>query len=257
MQCNLYIMCFLPFFLCFSSFSLSVISCNPPDLHCDWFDGMGDPVLSPGVPQDVCPLTPALLCIFRTAVEVCQATLVEPPSRLVVLSAAALHSAVTDGAEWIAAIVVHIWGTERSCVLILLLVIATKCITCTETQCVCECTQCIYPDFTLILRWKKQNTLVCERKFWFIKSHPHCLHIFPSVYWRTGFHCAGGNHHTMRKRWCRLRRPKRCEVGTVYLSDSPYETLSLGPTSVLLYIHIIREVVSIAYWLRCAKYNDL
>lgn len=158
MQCNL---CFLPFFLCFfSSFSLSVISCNPPDLHCDWFDGVGDPVLSPGVPQDVCPLTPALLRIFRTAVEVCQATLVEPPSRLVVLSAAALHSAVTDGAEWIAAIVVHIWGTERSCALILLLVIATKCITCKETQSYIN----VHSAFILILHlycMEKKNTLVC------------------------------------------------------------------------------------------------
>lgn len=53
---------------------------------------------------------PALvpLHIIRSAVEVCQATLVEPPSRVVVLSAAALYRAVLDGAERIAAVVVHI-----------------------------------------------------------------------------------------------------------------------------------------------------
>lgn len=67
---------------------------------------MVDPILSPGIPQDVCPLSP--VCIFRAAVEVCEATLVEPPPCLVVLSAAALHCAVANGAERITAIIVHI-----------------------------------------------------------------------------------------------------------------------------------------------------
>lgn len=92
-------MCFLPLPLCFSSAtssSLSVICCNPPDLHRDRFDDVRDPVLSPGVPQDVCLWPPVRLCFFRRAVEVCQATLVEPPSCLVVLAAAAFHSAVVD-----------------------------------------------------------------------------------------------------------------------------------------------------------------
>lgn len=104
MQCNLYICAVFPS----PSFSLSIIGCNPPDLHRDRFDGVRDPVLSPGVPQDVCPPALVLLHIFRSAVEVRQATLVKPPSRVVVLSAAALYRAVLDGAERIAAIVVHI-----------------------------------------------------------------------------------------------------------------------------------------------------
>lgn len=64
--------------------------------------------MSPGVPQDVRPLALVLLCVFRRAVEVRQATLVEPPSRLVVLSAAALHCAVVNGAERITAVIIHV-----------------------------------------------------------------------------------------------------------------------------------------------------
>lgn len=127
----------LPLFLSSStsSFSsLSIIGGNPPDLHCDRFDVVRDPVLSPGVPQDVRPRPPVPLCILRRAVEVCQATLVEPPSCLVVLGAAALNRAVVDGAERITAVVVHIRGTEWSRVLVLLLLIATKCITCAKTH---------------------------------------------------------------------------------------------------------------------------
>ena len=112
----------------------SIIGRNPPDLHRDRLDGVRDPVLSPGVPQDVHPLSAALLRILRGAVEVRQAALVEPPPRLVVLGAAALHRAVVDGAGGIAAVVVHVRGAERSRVLVLLLLVATKCITWTNTH---------------------------------------------------------------------------------------------------------------------------
>lgn len=91
-----------------SSCSLLVICCNPPDLHRDRFDDVRDPILSPSVPQDMCLWPPGQLCFFRRAVEVGQATLVEPPARVVVLAAAAFHSAVVDGAERITAVVVHV-----------------------------------------------------------------------------------------------------------------------------------------------------
>lgn len=136
---------------CTSSSSLSVIGCNPPDLHRDRFDDVRDPVLSPGVPQDVRPLAPVQLDVLRGAVEVCQATLVEPPARLVVLSAAALHRAVVDGAERITAVVVHIWGAEWSRVLVLLLLVATKCIACTKQhtqKCTEACRCALFPVCT-------------------------------------------------------------------------------------------------------------
>ncbi len=50
-------------------------------------------------------------------------------SRNVLLSAAALDCAVVDGAERITAVTVHIHGAEWSSVLILLLLVAAKCIT--------------------------------------------------------------------------------------------------------------------------------
>lgn len=90
---------FLPFHFRFCSApstSLSVIRCNPPHLHRDRFDGVRDPVLSPGVPQDVCLRPLLLLCVLWRAVEVCQATLVKPPSCVIVLAAAAFNSAVAD-----------------------------------------------------------------------------------------------------------------------------------------------------------------
>jgi len=87
---------------------LSVVSCNPSDFHRDRFDGVRDPVVPPGVPQDACPLPLVLLPVLRGAVKVCKATLVEPPSCMVVLNAAALHCAVADGAERVAAVVVHV-----------------------------------------------------------------------------------------------------------------------------------------------------
>lgn len=106
MQCNLYKVC-IPL-----SPSVppppSIIGRNPPDLHRNRLDGVRDPVLSPGVPQDVHPLSAVLLCILRGAVEVRQAALVEPPPRLVVLRAAALHRAVVEVAGGIAAVVVHV-----------------------------------------------------------------------------------------------------------------------------------------------------
>lgn len=88
--------------------------------------------MSPGVPQDVRPLSRAPLCIFRRAIEVCQATLIEPPPCVVVVNAAALHRAVANGAGRIAAVIVYIRGAERSRVLVLFLVVASKCITCTK-----------------------------------------------------------------------------------------------------------------------------
>lgn len=91
--------------------------------------------MPPGVPQDVCPPALVLFCLFRRGVEVCQAALVEPPPCVVVLNAAALHQrAVPQGAERIAAVVVHIGGAEWSRVLVLLLVVATESITCTQRE---------------------------------------------------------------------------------------------------------------------------
>lgn len=88
--------------------SSSVIRCNPPDLHCDRFDDVWHSALSPGVPEDVSPWPPMLLSVFRRAVEVCHPALVEPPSSVVLLDAAALHCAVLNGAGRIAAVIVHI-----------------------------------------------------------------------------------------------------------------------------------------------------
>lgn len=96
---------------CFSAFTsscLSVIRCDPPDLHRDRFNDVRAAVLSPGVPQDVRLRPPILLRIFGRAVEVGQAALVEPPSRVVVLAAAAFHRAVLHRTRRITAVVVHI-----------------------------------------------------------------------------------------------------------------------------------------------------
>lgn len=87
---------------------LSVIGCNPPDLHGDRFDAVRDSVPSPGVPQDACPLPGVLLRILRGAIEVRQAALVEPPPGVIVSDAAALYRAVAEGARRVAAIVVHV-----------------------------------------------------------------------------------------------------------------------------------------------------
>lgn len=95
---------------------------------------MRDSVLSPGVPGDTRPRAPAVLGVFGRAVEVCQAALVEPPARVVVLAAAALHRAVLHGAERIAAVVVHVRGTERSRVLVLLLLVAAERVTYTRKK---------------------------------------------------------------------------------------------------------------------------
>lgn len=142
---------------------LSVIGCDPPDLHCDGLDDVRDSALSPRVPQDVRPRTPALLRVVRAAVEVGQAALVEPPARLVVPSAAALHRAVADGAGRIAAVVVDVRRAEGSRVLILLLIIATKRITCTE-------------HVSRLLSCTEKQT-----KTSFLSSHLRCLRICPRV----------------------------------------------------------------------------
>lgn len=136
MQCNLnhFFFSLLPLSSTSASLCLSVVCCDPPDLHGDRFDFVRDPSLSPSVPQDVCPLALVHFCVFRRAVEVCEATLVEPPSCVILQSAAALHCAILQGAERITAVVVHIWGAEWSCVLVLLLLISSKGITWTETH---------------------------------------------------------------------------------------------------------------------------
>lgn len=113
---------------------LSVVGHNPPEFHCDRFDVVRDAVLPPGVPHDMRPLPMVPLAVLRGGVEVSQAALVEPPTSVVVLGAAALHRAVVDGAGRVTAVVVYIRGAEWSSVLIVLLIIATKCITCTHTQ---------------------------------------------------------------------------------------------------------------------------
>lgn len=64
--------------------------------------------MSPGVPHDVRPLPLVSLCVFGRAVEICQTALIEPPPRVVVLKAAALHRAIANGAERVAAIIVDI-----------------------------------------------------------------------------------------------------------------------------------------------------
>lgn len=132
MRCNFYNMCFLLLSLCF--FSLLIIGCNPPNLHRDGFDGVRDSILSPGVPHYVRPLPRVQLCVFGRAVEVCQAALVEPPSRPVVPDAAAFHREVADGAGGITAVIVHVRGAERSRVLVLILVVAAKGVTWKRTE---------------------------------------------------------------------------------------------------------------------------
>lgn len=221
-------MCCLPLSLSFSSAtscSLLVICCNPPDLHRDRFDDVRDPILSPSVPQDMCLWLPAWLCFFRRAVEVCQATLVEPPSCVVVLAAAAFHSAVVDGAERITAVVVHVWGTERSRVLVLLLLIATKRVTCAHTH-----------TYRNAHSHSEVRTL-CEHTSLLVHSYQHCLHICPAVYWRTGFHCPDGNHHMMHKTWRHHSRPEPHEVGNECLSGLRYEIPSSDRANVLLHTH--------------------
>lgn len=101
---------------------------------------MRDSVLSPGVPDDARPWAPVVVGVFGRAVEVCQPALVEPPARVVVLAAAALHRAVPHGTGGIAAVVVHVRGTERSRVLVLLLLIAAEGIACTKKK--HECCLC-------------------------------------------------------------------------------------------------------------------
>lgn len=115
-----------------SSSSSSAVGGDPPDLHGHWLDGVRDPVVSPGVPDDAGPQAPLELQVFRRAVEVGQSTLVEPPASLVVLAAAALHCPVGHGAGGVAAVVVHVWGAERSRVLVLLLLVAAEGVACTE-----------------------------------------------------------------------------------------------------------------------------
>lgn len=116
------------------SHQMLVIGCNPPDLHRGRFDGVRHSALSPGVPQDVHPLALVLLFVFWRAIEVCHSALVEPPSCLVMLNAAALHRAVPDRAERIAAVIVHVRGAKWSCVLVLLLVVASEGVACTRTD---------------------------------------------------------------------------------------------------------------------------
>lgn len=64
--------------------------------------------MSPGVPDDVRPGASVPVQVFRRAVEVRQAALVEPPASVVVLAAAALYRLVPHGAGGVAAIIVHI-----------------------------------------------------------------------------------------------------------------------------------------------------
>lgn len=73
--------------------------------------------------------------------------------------------------------------------------------------------------------------------YWLVNSYQHCLHICPGVYWRTGFHCPGGNHHMMHRKWCHHVRPGPCEVGNEYLSGLLYEIPSSDLASVLLHTH--------------------
>lgn len=236
-----------------TSCSLFVICCNPPDLHRDRCDDVRDPILPPSVPQDMCLWPPGRLCFSRRAVEVCQAALVEPPSRVVVLAAAAFHSAVVDGAERITAVVVHVWGTEQSRVLVLLLLIATKRITCAHTQ---KCTQpCrsahVMRTHIIILK------LHClQHKL--VHSYQHCLHICPAVYWRTGFHCPDGNHHMMHKTWRHHLRPEPHEVGNECLSGLRYEISSSDRANVLLHTHTHTRhcgVTMVIYVHKSHKYN--
>lgn len=89
-------------------------------------------------------------------------------------------------------------------------------------------------------------TLQCvtqqHNSFFFLFSHSyqHCLRICPGVYWRTEFHCPGGNHRMMHKTWCHHLRPEPGEVGNEYPSGLQYETPSSALTSVLLHTHTMR-----------------
>lgn len=114
--------------------SWSVIGHNPPDLHGDRLDDVGEAVLPPRVPQDACSQRLLLLGVLGGAVKVGQAALVEPPARLIVQPAAAFHGAVADEAGRIAAVAVHIQGAERRRVLVLLLLVATESIACVSQR---------------------------------------------------------------------------------------------------------------------------
>lgn len=113
---------------------MSVIGCKPSNLHWNRFDGEWDSILPPGVPKDACPLPLVLVGVFGGTIEVCQSTLVEPPPCVVVHNAATLHCPVSKAAWGVAPIIVHIWGTEWSRVLVLFLIIATESIACTKTH---------------------------------------------------------------------------------------------------------------------------
>lgn len=82
---------------------------------------------------------------------------------------------------------------------------------------------------------KAQHLLFC--KLWFIKSYLRFPNICPGEYWKTGFHCPGGNHHMKHKRWRHPATPKRREAGSGSLSGLLYETPSSDPTSVPLNTH--------------------
>lgn len=110
--------------------SWSVVCHNPPDLHGNRLDDVWNSVLPPRVPQDACFQRLCVLRVLGRAVQVGQAALVEPPARLVVQSAAALHGAVVDEAGRLTAVHVHVQGAERRRVLVLLLLVATESITC-------------------------------------------------------------------------------------------------------------------------------
>lgn len=113
---------------------MSVICHNPPDLHGDGLDDVRDAVLPPCVPQDACFGLLALPRVLGRAVEVGQAALVEPPARLVVQTAAALHGAVVDEAGGVAAVAVHIQGAEGRRVLVLLLLVAAESVPCSHKE---------------------------------------------------------------------------------------------------------------------------
>lgn len=112
--------------------SWSVIRDNPPDLHGDRLDDVREAVLPPRVPQDAC--SQLLLGLLGGAVKVGQAALVEPPARLLVQPAAALHGAVVEEAGRVAAVAVHIQGAERRRVLVLLLLVAAESIACVSQR---------------------------------------------------------------------------------------------------------------------------
>lgn len=107
---------------------ITLRSVHSPYLHGHWLYLHRNAILSPSFPAYV--LEAGMILIWRGAVEICTPTLVKPPACAILMGTTTLYSLSIKCTNWITAIIVHIWCTERCRVLIFFLVIPTECIAC-------------------------------------------------------------------------------------------------------------------------------